>query len=108
MGVSSSISIDIGLKNLAIYKEYFDTDEASKIYIPKLRYNKLGEAHEEFREYINKVSQCGQCVFIDINIGDEFIGQIQIELFDVLSNCSQLLINNNRSFVNYIIYCNYT
>jgi len=93
MGVSSIISIDIGLKNLAIYKEYFDTDEASKISIPKLRYNKLGEAHEEFREYIDKVSQCGQCVFIDKHeLGqrkDMFNNKVFLEIidyFDKLNN----------------------
>lgn len=35
-----------------------------------------------FENYIQSKTHHRQCVFIDINIGDEFIGQIQIELFD--------------------------
>ena len=35
-----------------------------------------------FEDYIKSKPHQRQCVFIDINIGDEFIGQIQIELFD--------------------------
>jgi len=86
MGVISIISIDIGLKNLAIYKEYFDTDTAKNIVIPKLRYNKLGEAHTEFKEYIDKVAQCGQCVFIDKHeLGqrkDMFNNKVFLEIID--------------------------
>ncbi len=86
MGVISIISIDIGLKNLAIYKEYFDTDTAKNIVIPKLRYNKLGEAHPEFKEYIDKVAQCGQCVFIDKHeLGqrkDMFNNKVFLEIID--------------------------
>ena len=86
MGVISIISIDIGLKNLAIYKEYFDTDTAKKIVVPKLRYNKLGESHTEFKEYIDEVAQCGQCVFIDKHeLGqrkDMFNNKVFLEIID--------------------------
>ena len=35
-----------------------------------------------FENYIQSKPHIRQSVFIDINIGDEFIGQVQIELFD--------------------------
>ena len=50
----SVVSIDIGLKNLAIYKEYFNMSLAKTIEKPKRRYDKYGAAHPEMNEYINK------------------------------------------------------
>jgi len=83
----SIISIDIGLKNLSICKEYFDYDKAKTIISPKKRYNKLGEAHDELKDYINTVSCCGQTVFLDkVSLGEKK------DMF------------NNKAFVNLIDY----
>jgi hypothetical protein len=84
----SILSIDIGLKNLAIYKEYFSMDKAKLIKKPLKRYDKYGAAHPEMEEYINEVATCGQCIFMDKNnLGerkDFFSSKAFINLYDYL------------------------
>ena len=84
----SVISIDIGLKNLAIYKEYFNTSLAKTIEKPKRRYDKYGAAHPEMNEYINKVGCCSQTIFIDkTSLGerkDFFSSKALLTLYDYL------------------------
>jgi len=86
----SIASIDIGLKTLSIYKEYFDQDKAKKIKIPKTRYNKLLAATDEFEEYVLKVSCCGQAMFFEkTSLGertDFFSGKAILNLFDFLDS----------------------
>lgn len=63
----SILSIDIGLKNLSLCKEYYDMDEAKKI--PKInkneRYNKDLTSTDKYKEYISKVIKCGALKMID-------------------------------------------
>jgi hypothetical protein len=84
----SVISIDIGLKNLAIYKEYFNTALAKTIEKPKRRYDKYGAAHPEMNDYVNSVGGCGQVIFIDkVNLGerkDFFSSKALLTLYDYL------------------------
>ena len=82
----SIVSIDVGLKTLSIYKEYFDNDAAKQLQKPKMRYNKYGEAHDEMKKYVIDVARCGQCVFIEKkDLGDRkdyFSGKALINLID--------------------------
>ena len=82
----SIVSIDIGLKTLSVYKEYFDYDLAKTFKKPSAGYQKNGEAKEELKDYILDVSQCGQCIFLDIkNLGerkDFFSGKAILNLYD--------------------------
>ena len=84
----SVISIDIGLKNLAIYKEYFNTGLAKTIEKPKRRYDKYGAAHPEMNEYVNRVGGCSNCIFIDKNNlrerKDFFSSKALLTLYDYL------------------------
>jgi hypothetical protein len=84
----SVVSIDIGLKNLAIYKEYFDMSLAKTIEKPKRRYDKYGAAHPEMNDYVNKVGCCSQTIFIDkVNLGerkDFFSSKALLTLYDYL------------------------
>ena len=84
----SVISIDIGLKNLAIYKEYFNTSLAKTIEKPKRKYDKYGAAHPEMNDYINSIGGFGQVMFIDkVNLGerkDFFSSKALLTLYDYL------------------------
>ena len=83
--MSSIISIDIGLRTLSIYKEYFNTHEAKKIPYPSHCYNKFGEATEEMKKYIDTIGKFGETVFIvKKDIGekkDYFSGKALSRLF---------------------------
>jgi hypothetical protein len=61
------LSIDVGLRNLSLCKEYYDMTEAKKI--PKVskneRYNKDQTSTDKYKEYINNVSKCGALKMID-------------------------------------------
>jgi hypothetical protein len=85
-GVISIVSIDIGLRTLSIYKEYFDYDTAKSIKKPTQLYNKLGEAHDEMKEYVLKVAACGQAVFLEKkDLGerkDYYSGKALLNLID--------------------------
>lgn len=63
----SVLSIDIGLRNLSLCKEYYDIEEAKKI--PKIdkreRYNKDATSTDKYKEYIENVSKCGALKMID-------------------------------------------
>ncbi len=86
MTITSIVSIDIGLRTLSIYKEYFDNDKASKIKKPIKMYDKFGEAHDELKKYVLDVSSCGQCAFIEKkDLGerkDYFSGKALLNLID--------------------------
>jgi len=62
--MSSLVSIDIGLRTLSIYKEYFDIDKASKIPFTKTICDKNGLATEEYKKYVDEISKCGNTVFL--------------------------------------------
>jgi hypothetical protein len=83
--MTSLISIDIGLRTLSIYKEYFDVDKAKQFKLPKHCYNKLGEATDEMKTYVNNVGKCGHCAFIvKKDLGerkDYFSGKAIMNLF---------------------------
>jgi len=84
--VISIVSIDIGLRTLSIYKEYFDYNSAKLIPKPKVLYNKFGEAHDEMKDYVLKVASCGQAIFIEKkDLGerkDYFSGKALLNLID--------------------------
>jgi len=83
--MTSLISIDIGLRTLSIYKEYFDVDKAKQFKLPKHCYNKLGEATDEMKTYVNNIGKCGHCAFIvKKDLGerkDYFSGKAIMNLF---------------------------
>lgn len=87
---TSLVSIDIGLRTLSIYKEYFNTDKAKNFKIPKQCYNKYGEATDDMRHYVNNIGGCGQCAFIvKTDLGerkDYFSGKALMTLFVFLDN----------------------
>ena len=89
----SIVSIDVGLKTLSIYKEYFNTSAAKEIPKPKQRYNKYGEAHEEMKKYVMDVACCGQCMFIEKKeLGDRkdyFSGKALINLIDFFDDLNK-------------------
>lgn len=88
--MSSIVSIDIGLRTLSIYKEYFNTDKAKLIKYPKHCYNKLGEATEEMKQYVDNVGSCGTAAFIvKKDLGekkDYFSGKALHNLFSFLDD----------------------
>lgn len=63
----SILSIDIGVRNLSLCKEYYDLEEAQKI--PKIdkkeRYNKDLTITDKYKDYVNKVIKCGALKMID-------------------------------------------
>ena len=64
MSFISIVSIDIGLRTLSIYKEYFNIGQAIKIPFPKSGYDKLGEAKPELKTYVEKIGSYGTTGFI--------------------------------------------
>jgi hypothetical protein len=83
--MTSLISIDIGLRTLSIYKEYFDNNKAKQFKLPKHCYNKFGEATDEMKSYVNNIGKCGHCAFIvKKDLGerkDYFSGKAIMNLF---------------------------
>jgi hypothetical protein len=83
--MTSLVSIDIGLRTLSIYKEYFDVDKAKQFKLPKHCYNKFGEATDEMKSYVNNIGKCGHCAFIvKKDLGerkDYFSGKAIMNLF---------------------------
>jgi hypothetical protein len=63
----SILSIDIGLKNLSLCKEYYDIEKAKSI--PKInkneRYTKDWISTEKYNSYINEVFKCGALKLLD-------------------------------------------
>jgi hypothetical protein len=86
----SLLSIDIGLRTLSLYKEYFDVNKASLISYPNQCYNKFGEATEKMKSYVDNVGKCGICAFIvKKDLGekkDYFSGKALFNLFNFLDD----------------------
>ena len=82
------LSIDIGLKNLAFYKEEFDYYKLNNIELPKEIYNSDKSATKEFEQYLRKVYECGTSCYLEVfNLGDKkdyFSGICFLKLIDIL------------------------
>jgi len=91
--MSSLVSIDIGLRTLSIYKEYFDIDKAKKIPFTKTTCDKNGLATEEYKKYVDEVSKCGSTVFlIKTDLGemkDYYSGKALLTLFLFLDDLNK-------------------
>ena len=60
----SIVSIDIGLRTLSLYKEYFNTAQAKLVPFPKNCYDKMGEAKPEMKQYVERIGSYGVTSFI--------------------------------------------
>jgi len=93
----SIVAIDIGLKTLSIYKEYFDYQRAKTIKVPKTKYDKLFAATDEFEEYVLDIAKCGQAMFFEkTSLGersDFFSGKAFLNLYDFFDK-----LNNDKLF----------
>jgi hypothetical protein len=93
----SILSIDIGLKNLSLCKEYYDMEKAKLI--PKVnkkeRYTKEWISTEKYNQYINEVFKCGGLKLMDktdLTKGGngQFIDtKILLNLIDYLDNLNK-------------------
>lgn len=64
MSFTSTVSIDIGLRTLSLYKEYFNVKEAREIPFPQSGYDKFGVAKPDMKKYIDQIATCGMTSFI--------------------------------------------
>ena len=93
----SIVAVDIGLKTLSIYKEYFDQDRAKCLKLPKAKYDKFLAATDEFEEYVIDVAKCGQAMFFEKTClgerNDLFSGKALFALYDYFDK-----LNNDKLF----------
>ncbi len=85
--IISILSIDVGLKTLSFYKEYFDY---SKIQLtpPKQKYNSDKSSTTEFQQFIRHIYTCGTSMYLEKydlgNKNDYFSGKVFLRLIELL------------------------
>ena len=103
------LSIDVGMNNLALYKEEINIDNLLKLKNINMncRYNKNGECNIEMQNLLNDIYKCGNKLWIDkVNItseSDKFIcGKRKRRIVDnnMLIRLTHYLNNNKKIFDN--------
>lgn len=91
-----AISIDVGIKNLAIYIEEFDHLEIQSLKLPSILNDSNNKPTKEYTKLLNKIYNNGKCIFMDlVNLTNGESAKvvttdILITLFDYLESKKEL------------------
>lgn len=61
-----ALSIDVGIKNLAIYIEEFDHLQIQQLKIPENTHDKNNLPTKDYNKFLKKIYNNGKCIFIDL------------------------------------------